>query len=105
MKPKRLHGGAKKTERAVALRYAAGDELPRVVAKGAGEIAQRIVELAEEHKVPIFESDSLSALLTKVDPGSTIPRESFEIVAEILCFLYHTDKEWRAGRPMLARKD
>lgn len=105
MKLKRVQGGGKRTEQAVALRYAAGDELPRVVARGAGEIARRIVELAEEHKVPIFESDSLSSLLAKVDPGSTIPRESFEIVAEILCFLYHTDKEWRAGHPMLARKD
>lgn len=90
--------------RAVALRYSGDDDLPRVVAGGAGEIARRIIELAEEHKVPIFESDSLSTLLSQVKPGGTIPEESFEIVAEILCFLYHTDKEWRAKHPGLTNK-
>jgi len=84
-----------KRQRAVALRYGADDRAPKVVASGAGEIARRIIELAEEHHVPIKEDDSLVNILAKLDLGYEIPDETYRAVAEILAFLYRTDEEWR----------
>lgn len=88
-------------ERAVALRYHETEELPRVVASGAGEVARRILEIAVEHGVPIYEDGALASLLSSLKPGATISEESYAIVAEIISFLYHTDAEWRASRPHL----
>lgn len=82
-------------QHAVALRYAEEDRVPRVVATGAGEIARRILEIAEEHNVPIKEDDSLIDILSRLDLGYEIPPDTYRAVAEILAFLYRTDDVWR----------
>ncbi len=84
-----------KRKRAVALQYAETDHAPRVVASGAGEIAKRILEVAREHKVPIHHDDNLTEVLAKLDIGLEIPPETYKAVAEILAFLYRTDRAWR----------
>ena len=84
-----------KRKQAVAIRYAEGDRAPKVVAAGAGEIARRILELAEQHQVPIEENDTLVEILSKLDIGYEIPQETYRAVAEILAFLYRTDEAWR----------
>ena len=80
---------------AVALRYAEDDQAPRVVASGAGEIARRILELAQEHGVPIEKNDTLTDILARLDLGYEIPAETYQAVAEILAFLYRADEAWR----------
>lgn len=82
-------------KKAVALQYAEGDAAPKVVASGAGELAERILALAREHNVPVREDSSLTEILSKLDIGYQIPAETFRAVAEILAFLYRTDAEWR----------
>lgn len=84
-----------KRKHAVALRYAEEDRAPRIIASGAGEIAKRILELAEENNIPIHEDDSLVDILAKLDLGYEIPPETYRAVAEILAFLYRTDEAWR----------
>jgi flagellar biosynthesis protein len=75
--------------RAVALRYERGDApAPRVTAKGAGELAQRILALAREHDVPVREDPDLLALLAACDLGVEIPPELYHAVAELLAFLH-----------------
>jgi len=74
------------THYAVALRY---DEkkmgAPRVVAKGAGEIAARIRELGREHHVPLLEAPPLArALYRHVDLDREIPGPLYNAVAEVL---------------------
>jgi len=88
----------KKRNHAVALRYAEDDKAPRIVASGAGEIAKRILELAEKHNVPIKEDDALVDILSRLDLGYEIPAETYRAVAEILAFLYRTDLEWKKKR-------
>ena len=85
----------KKRQQAIALRYAEGDRAPKIVASGAGEIAKRILQLADEHGVPIKQDDGLVEILSKLDLGYEIPAETYRAVAEILAFLYRTDLEWR----------
>lgn len=78
------------TELAVALKYEqATMEAPKVVAKGAGLVAQRIREIARSHGVPVVENKPLAQTLFKtVDIGGTVPPKLYRAVAEILAFVY-----------------
>lgn len=84
--------------KAVALKYnPAEHEAPVVAAKGQGHVAERILELAREHGVPVQEDVSLVEVLSKLDIDQEIPAELYTLVAEILSFVYRTDrrmKEW-----------
>ena len=93
----------KKREQAVALQYSDKDELPKVIATGAGEIAREILAIAQENNIPIEEDSTLAELLAKLSVGSPISPESFRLVAEVLCFLYHSDKEFRQKHAALGQ--
>ena len=75
---------------AVALKFEASEmAAPTVVAKGAGYIAERIKEIANEHQVPIIEDKPLAQTLFKmVEIGEFIPVELYRAVAEILAYVY-----------------
>jgi flagellar biosynthetic protein FlhB len=74
---------------AVALAYAPGRGAPRVVAKGAAEVAERIREQANAHDVPIVESVPLARALYKAcDLDQEIPVELYEAVARLLAFVH-----------------
>jgi flagellar biosynthetic protein FlhB len=78
------------THYAVALKYdAATSTAPIVLAKGTGLMAQRIREIAEEHRIPIISNPPLTRAIYKaVDVGREITPELYEAVAEILAFVY-----------------
>jgi len=77
---------------AVALRYRVGkDRAPIVVAKGKGKTAERIIALAEEHQIPLYEDEGLTALLMKLEPESMIPPELYRVVAEVLSLVYRLE--------------
>jgi flagellar biosynthesis protein len=78
---------------AVALAYSAGDQAPRVVAKGRGLIAQEIIERAREAGVFVHESPELVALLMQVDLDEHIPPTLYMVVAELLAWIYQVEKE------------
>ena len=75
--------------RAIALSYD-GQEMPAptVSATGQGELAQRIIALAEENNIPIRHDPDLVALLAQLDVGQIIPAELYAVVAEVLAFVY-----------------
>ena len=78
-----------KINKAVALRYNSGKEpAPRLVAKGSGIIAEKIIEAAIKAGVPVQENPELVALLMKLDIDQIIPPEMYAAVAEILAFIY-----------------
>jgi flagellar biosynthesis protein len=72
---------------AVALHYN-GNGAPRVVAKGGGQVAEKILETAREHKVPLQEDAALAATLSRIELGREIPRELFVAVAHVLAFAW-----------------
>jgi len=80
----------KEKKKAVALRYD-GKAAPRVTAKGEGRIAQKIIDTAKEHGIPLQKNDELTALLSKVRLNDEIPRSLYQAVAQILVFLYHVN--------------
>jgi flagellar biosynthesis protein len=71
---------------AVALHYEKPGA-PRVVAKGTGDIGQKIIETARAHGVPIEENAGLAGALSEVEIGDEIPLELYKAVAEVLIFL------------------
>lgn len=81
-----------KRKQAVALQYDPDDVAPRVVATGAGYIAEKIIEEANKANVPIHEDDKLAKSLAKLSVGDAIPPELYEVVAEILVFVDSVDK-------------
>jgi len=73
--------------RAVALR-SDGKRAPTVVAKGAGDIARRILAIAEDHDIPLHEDSELVALLSRLDLGEEIPENLYRAIAQIIAFAY-----------------
>ncbi len=79
---------------AAALRYKQGeDPAPRLVAKGAGKIAEKIIEAAKAAGVPIHEDPDLLALLMTLNIDEVIPPEMYVAVAEVLAFIYRINKK------------
>jgi flagellar biosynthetic protein FlhB len=78
------------THYAVAIIYESGKmEAPIVVAKGAFHVAQRIVEIAKENKVPIVQNVPLARAMYKmVDLEQPIPPELYVAMAEVLAYVY-----------------
>jgi flagellar biosynthesis protein FlhB len=88
------------THIAIAIRYRPGeDQAPRVTAKGKGQLAEIMRDLAREHGIPIVEDIPLARLLyRRVKVGRCVPMETFKAVAAILAYVYRV-----LGRnPMLA---
>ena len=81
-----------KPKTAVALQYNKGDEAPRVIATGKGEIANRIIEEADKADIPLYEDAKLAKTLSKLEIGDVIPQELYGVVAEILVFDDRMDK-------------
>ncbi len=77
----------KNSRLAIALQYD-GIGAPRVTAKGNDEIAQRIIETAKEHNIPLEEDPALAGLLYNVELGEQIPETLYLAVAELLAFVY-----------------
>ncbi len=74
---------------AVALRYdQESDNAPRVVAKGQGEVAERILALANEHGIPLHEDKDLLRLLLVLDLDIEIPPHMYKALAEVLAHIY-----------------
>ena len=78
------------THLAIAIKFNAKEMIaPRVLAKGAGHVAQRIKQIATEHQVPLVEDKPLAqALFKMVELGDYIPAELYRAVAEVLAYVY-----------------
>lgn len=79
---------------AVALHYEKPG-VPRVTAKGRGELAEKILSTAREHGVPIEENGPLAAALAEVELDAEIPEELYRAVAEVLTFILRASRKLR----------
>lgn len=73
---------------AVALSY---DQVnaPKITASGTDEVAREMVRIAEQHGVHLHNDPVLSRMLSTLDIGTEIPRELYELIAEIIAFAYY----------------
>ncbi|HFB83786.1 flagellar biosynthesis protein FlhB [Thermosulfuriphilus ammonigenes] len=78
-----------KRNKAIALKYQPKkDSAPRVVAKGAGKLAEKILQAAREAGVPIREEPDLLEVLYRLEINQEIPPETYILVAEILAWAW-----------------
>ena len=85
-----------KTPKAVALKYdQEKDNAPRVVAKGRGEIAEKIIAIAKAHNLPLYEDKNLIQILEALELEAEIPPELYRAVAEVLAFIYRLNGKIR----------
>ena len=80
-------------KKAVALAYNSNENAPRLVAKGFNEVAERIIKLARSNGVPVKFDTLLVETLIQLDIGEYIPEELYEIIAEVIAFVYRTKME------------
>ena len=69
------------------------DSAPRLVAKGKGEMAERILAVARANGVPIHHDRNLSQILEAMDLDMEIPPELYRAVAEVLVFIYSLEHQ------------
>ncbi len=78
-----------KSPKAVALKYDhQKNKAPKVIAKGRGDIAEKIIEVAKAHNVPLYEDKNLIQILEALELETEIPPELYRAVAEVLAFIY-----------------
>ena len=83
--------GAAPTQRAAALRYSAGDGAPVLAASRMGHLAEKIVEVATDNGVPVYEDNSLATVLSQMELGREIPEELYQAVVEIYLYFLEFD--------------
>lgn len=81
-----------KGKTAIALQYD-GISAPRVTAKGSQELAEKILSVAQEHQVPIYEDEILTGALAHLELGDEIPELLYMAIAEVLTFVWELDKK------------
>ena len=77
--------------KAVALKYGANDAAPVVVASGMGYMAEKIVEVAADEGVPIYEDNSLATVLTQLQLGQEIPESLYQAIVELYVYFLKFD--------------
>jgi flagellar biosynthesis protein len=82
-----------KIPKAVALKYdQEKDHAPKVMAKGRGEIAEKIIEIAKTYNLPLYEDKNLVQILEALELEAEIPPDLYRAVAEVLAFIYRLNK-------------
>jgi flagellar biosynthesis protein len=88
--------GEKEIHKAVALKYdPALDNAPVASAQGKGKIAERMIELARDAGVPIYDDPDLVNTLSQLDWYEEIPEALYRAVAEILAFTYRLNEKMK----------
>ena len=81
-------------QKAAALRYDRDKEsAPRLVAKGSGFVAERIIEVARANGITVYEDKQLIELLSRIELYQVIPVELYQIIAEVLAFVYRMNNK------------
>lgn len=76
-----------------ALKYPEGADCPFISAKAKGQLAEKLLRIAEENDVPVVKDEFLSGILTFEEIGSAIPMETWEIVAKIFAHIAGVSSE------------
>ncbi len=80
--------------KAVALKYSSQeDETPEVIAKGEGKLAEEIISIAKKEGIQVHQDKEVVEFLSKLDIDEEIPPELYEMVAQLLCFVYKMDRK------------
>ena len=87
------------THLAVAIKYDGSSmTAPKVIAKGSRKIAEKIKDVASEHGIPVLENKELARnLYSLVEVGQEIPPALYQVVAELLAYIYRLKSNYTQG--------
>ncbi|MFA5575791.1 MAG: EscU/YscU/HrcU family type III secretion system export apparatus switch protein [Tissierellaceae bacterium] len=88
----------KEIRKAVGLSYKIGDTAPKVIAKGKGIVADRILDKAIEEDVQVYKDEELVNSLMNLEINEEIPEDLYEAIAEIIFYVYSIDSEKGKGK-------
>lgn len=91
-------------QRAVALKYENGEAAPIIVASGMGYMAERIVDIAAESGVPVYEDNSLATMLSQLKLGTEIPEELYKAIVEIYVYFLNFDPAQPDGKRKISER-
>jgi flagellar biosynthesis protein len=63
-----------------------------ILASGRGAVADEILRIAEDNKIPLYENQALAKVLAKLEIDTEIPTQLYVLVAEVLFFVYKLDR-------------
>jgi flagellar biosynthesis protein len=82
-----------KKKKTVAVKYRPKiDDAPKVIAKGQGKVAEKIIEIAREHQLHIHNDPDLIEVLSQLDINEEIPPDLYIVIAELLAFVYSLNR-------------
>jgi flagellar biosynthesis protein len=83
-----------KGQKATALGYNKKEDIaPKMLSSGKGFVAQKIIEIAKEHNIPLYENAELVEILSLIEVNEYIPMEVYAIVAEIFSYIYEENEK------------
>lgn len=82
---------SRKSGKAVALKYDQSSGAPHVIASGMGYVAERMVEVAEDNGIPIYEDNSLATMLSQLQLGQPVPPELYQAIVQIYVYFLKFD--------------
>lgn len=82
---------SRKNGRAVALKYDQASGAPIIIASGMGYMAEKMVEVAEDNGVPIYEDNSLATMLSQLQLGQQVPPELYQAIVQIYVYFLKFD--------------
>lgn len=89
---------SRRTKSAVSLQYdSLTSAAPKVTAKGKGQVAENIIALAHEHNIPVQQDPDLIEVLSQVDVDQEIPPAVYQVVAELLAFVYKMNNDYQSS--------
>lgn len=78
---------------ATALSYPEGSKAPFITAQGRDGTAEKMLEIAKQHNIPVFSEPLTSEILSLYELGDYIPEETYEIIAKIVSFIRRVENE------------
>lgn len=96
-----MRRGPQQRPAAAALTYdpVSKESAPEIVAVGRGHVADQIIKLAAANGIPVHKDKGLVEALARLDVGTSIPRELYVVVAEVLAWVYRVDAERDFAEP------
>lgn len=77
------------SDQVVALRYdRVAAKAPQLVAKGTGQVGEQILQIARQHKIPLYQDAELTRLLAGLELGDEIPETLYKVIAQVILFAW-----------------
>lgn len=77
-----------RSKKAVAIKYVQDLPAPFLVAKGKAKLADMLIEIAKKHNISVVQRPELTESLYEFDLGTFIPEEIYEIIAQLLAYIF-----------------